>query len=71
MPLAIAISLVFNFTGGYLLDGVVIQFMAIMFCMAVPLSGVAAASGTKAGLISGFRKPVTQPAQGRLPAALR
>ncbi len=36
MPLAIAISLVFNFTGGYLLDGVVIQFMAIMFCMAVP-----------------------------------
>jgi hypothetical protein len=38
--LAIAISLVFHFTGGYLLDAVVVQFMAVIFCMVVPLSRV-------------------------------
>jgi hypothetical protein len=40
MPLAIAISIVFHFTGGYLLDGVIVQFMAVIFCMVVPVGRV-------------------------------
>jgi hypothetical protein len=36
LPLTIAISIMFNFTGGYLLDAVIVQFMAVIFCMAVP-----------------------------------
>jgi hypothetical protein len=38
-PLAIAISLIFNFTGGYLL-GITVQFMAVIFCMVVPADRV-------------------------------
>ena len=38
IPLAIAISIVFHFTGGYLLDGVIVQFMAVIFCMVVRYS---------------------------------
>jgi hypothetical protein len=38
VPLAVAISLMFHFTGGYLLDAVIVQFMALIFCMVVPMS---------------------------------
>lgn len=37
LPLAVAISLIFHFTGGYLLGGFTVQFMAIIFCMVVPI----------------------------------
>jgi len=40
VPLAIAISFTFHFTGGYLLDAVILQFMAVIFCMVVPLNRV-------------------------------
>jgi hypothetical protein len=40
VPLAVAISLTFHFTGGYLLDAIIVQFMAVIFCMVVPLSHV-------------------------------
>ena len=36
VPLAIAISLIFHFTGGYLLGAVAVQFIAVIFCMVVP-----------------------------------
>lgn len=36
VPLRIAISVIFHFTGGYLLDAMGVQFMAIIFCMIVP-----------------------------------
>ena len=39
VPLAIAISVVFQFTGGYLLNGSIVQFMAVIFCMVVPRRG--------------------------------
>ena len=39
MPLAIAITLIFQFTGGYLLDAIAVQFMAVIFCMVVPVRG--------------------------------
>jgi hypothetical protein len=71
VPLAIAISLVFNFTGGYLLDGVVIQFMAVIFCMAVPFSRVGAASGAQPDSTGKYARSIGQPAERRLPAALR
>jgi hypothetical protein len=37
-PLAVAISIIFHFTGGYLLDGVIVQFIGVIFCMIVPAS---------------------------------
>ena len=39
VPLAVAISLTFHFTGGYLLDAIIVQFMAVIFCMVVPRRG--------------------------------
>jgi hypothetical protein len=36
VPLAIAISILFHFSGGYLLDAIVVQFMAVIFCMVIP-----------------------------------
>src|SRR6185437_10568399 len=36
VPLAIAISVIFHFTGGYLL-GIVIQLIGVIFCMIVPI----------------------------------
>ncbi len=38
LPLAVALSVIFHFTGGYLLGGTTVQFIAIIFCMIVPLS---------------------------------
>jgi hypothetical protein len=38
VPLAVAISMIFHFTGGYLLGGTTLQFVAVMFCMIVPVS---------------------------------
>jgi hypothetical protein len=38
IPLAVAISIMFHFTGGYLLDAVIVQFIAVVFCMIVPMS---------------------------------
>ena len=40
VPLAVALSLIFHFTGGYLLDAIVVQFMAVIFCMVVPASAI-------------------------------
>jgi hypothetical protein len=34
VPLAIAFSIIFHFTGNYLLDGVIVQVIAVIFCMA-------------------------------------
>jgi hypothetical protein len=34
VPLAIAFSIIFHFTGGYLLDAVIVQVIAVIFCMA-------------------------------------
>jgi hypothetical protein len=56
VPLAVAISLIFNFTGGYLLDAAIVQFMAVIFCIVVPLNRVGrgpiyAADGHRAGRI--------------------
>jgi hypothetical protein len=36
-PLAIALSFMFHFTGGYLLDGTIVQFIAVIYCMLVPV----------------------------------
>jgi hypothetical protein len=57
LPFAIAISIMFQFTGGYLLDAMIVQFMAVILCMAVPLSSagrepIYTASGYRTGRLS-------------------
>jgi hypothetical protein len=37
VPLAVAISIIFHFTGGYLLGGPTVQFIGVIFCMIVPI----------------------------------
>ncbi len=55
LPLAIALSIIFNFTGGYLLDGIIVQFIALIFCMIVPLSR--GATGLPSGSTRSSRQP--------------
>jgi len=71
VTLAIAISLVFNFTGGYLLNAIVPLFIAIMFCMAVPLRRVGATSGAPRDSTSESVRSIPQPTGRRLPGASR
>ena len=53
LPLAVALSVIFHFTGGYLLDGIIVQFIAIIFCMIVPREG----RGLTSGSIRSSRQP--------------
>ena len=66
VPLAIAISLIFHFTGGYLLDACVVQFMAVIFCMVVPLSRVGRGPPHAAYTVNGDRPNIRVPPEANI-----
>jgi hypothetical protein len=61
VPLAMAISLMFHFTGGYLLDGVIVQLMAVIFCMVVPLGRVETGNFTQSAVIAAAERTSIPP----------